>query len=133
MLLDSLERDRDRYTSKEDPRIAPPNLIIVSGDIVQGVKHGTPDAETKLRQQYDEALQFLNDLTGRFVGGDRHGSGRAGARMRLAPFVLYWFRAQARREQLPCAFPRPGGPLLAPKNLCQAERAPSPAVHTSPM
>lgn len=71
VLLDSLERDRDRYTSMEDPRIEPPTLIIVSGDIVQGVKHGTPDAEGTLRQQYDEALAFLNHLTGRFVGGDK--------------------------------------------------------------
>jgi 3',5'-cyclic AMP phosphodiesterase CpdA len=70
VLLDSLERDRDRYTSKEDPRIEPPNFIIVSGDIVRGVKHGTPDAESALRHQYDEALHFLNDLTGRFVDGD---------------------------------------------------------------
>lgn len=71
VLLDSLERDRDRYTSKEDPRIKPPNLIIVSGDIIQGVKHGTPNAEANLRQQYDEALNFLNNLTDHFVGGDK--------------------------------------------------------------
>jgi 3',5'-cyclic AMP phosphodiesterase CpdA len=71
VLLDSLERDRDRYATKEDPRIEPPNLIIVSGDVVQGVKHGTPDAETKLRQQYDEAAGFLNELADRFVAGDK--------------------------------------------------------------
>ena len=71
VLLDSLERDRDRYTSKEDPRIAPPNLIIVSGDIVQGVIHGSQDAEAILAQQYDQALAFLNALTDRFVGGDK--------------------------------------------------------------
>ena len=70
ILLESLERDRDHYTTKEDPQIAPPNFIIVSGDIVQGVKHGTPDAENVLRQQYDEALTFLNDLSSRFVDGD---------------------------------------------------------------
>ena len=46
VLLDSLERDRDRYAAKEDTCINPPNLIIVSGDIVQGVKHGTPDLDT---------------------------------------------------------------------------------------
>ena len=71
VLLDSLERDRDRYTSHEDPCILPPNLIIVSGDIIQGVTHGTPDAENNLRRQYDEALNFLNDLTDRFVDGDK--------------------------------------------------------------
>ncbi|MCT9000244.1 metallophosphoesterase family protein [Chelativorans intermedius] len=71
VLLDSLERDRDRYTSHDETRIAPPNLIIVSGDIVQGVRHGTADAESALRKQYDEALVFLNELTDRFVGGDK--------------------------------------------------------------
>ena len=71
VLLDSLERDRDRYTSKEETPIAAPNFIIVSGDIVQGVKHGTPDADAKLQQQYDEALVFLNDLVDRFVAGDK--------------------------------------------------------------
>lgn len=71
VLLDSLERDRDRYTSKENPPIKPPNLIVVSGDIIQGVKYGTPDAEGNLRQQYSEALDFLNSLADRFVGGDK--------------------------------------------------------------
>ena len=71
VLLDSLERDRDRYATKGDTRIEPPNLIVVTGDIIQGVKHGTPDAEANLRQQYDEALDFLNNLTDRFVGGDK--------------------------------------------------------------
>lgn len=71
VLLDSLERDRSRYTKHEDPPIAPPNLIIVSGDIVQGVRHATTDAETKLRDQYAEALDFLNQLTGCFLGGDK--------------------------------------------------------------
>ena len=71
ILIDSLEKDRDRYTSNEEPHIRTPNLIIVSGDIVQGVKYETPDAETKLRQQYGEALSFLNELTERFIGGDK--------------------------------------------------------------
>lgn len=71
VLLDSLERDRDRYATKEDPRITPPNLIVVSGDIVQGVKHGTPDAEATLHQQYDEAFAFLSILADRFVDGDK--------------------------------------------------------------
>ena len=71
ILLDSLARDRDRYTSNENPCISPPNLVIVSGDIIQGVKHDSSDAESRLRRQYDEALIFLNNLTDRFVGGDK--------------------------------------------------------------
>lgn len=71
VLLDSLERDRDRYTAFEHPIIRPPDLIIVSGDIVQGVKHDEPNPETTLRRQYDEALSFLNALAERFVDNDK--------------------------------------------------------------
>ncbi|MXX11211.1 MAG: hypothetical protein F4201_01410 [Nitrospira sp. SB0677_bin_15] len=58
VLIDSC----DRYTSSENLGIQTPNLLIVSGDIVQGMKYNTPAAEAKLRQQYDEALDFLNQL-----------------------------------------------------------------------
>jgi hypothetical protein len=71
VLLSSLLRDRDRYTSVEDPRITAPNFIIVSGDIVQGVKHGAPDAETLLTRQYEEAIVFLNALAREFVDGEK--------------------------------------------------------------
>ena len=72
VLLDSLDRDRDRYTSTETPRFKSPELIIVSGDIVQGVKHGTPNAIDTLKRQYDEALDFLTNLTDRFLHGNKH-------------------------------------------------------------
>ena len=68
VLIDSLERDRDRYA---EAGIMPPNLIIVSGDIVQGIAHDAPDPGTRLRQQYDEAFEFLTELAGRFVDGDK--------------------------------------------------------------
>ena len=70
-LLDSLERDRDHYATDGALRIKSPDLIIVSGDIVQGVRYGTPNAADRLLEQYGEALQFLNDLADRFVGGDK--------------------------------------------------------------
>ena len=69
ILLDSLKRDRDHYTSQETPNIRPPDLIIVSGDLIQGVKDAVSDAETALRHQYDQALEFLNGLVDEFVGG----------------------------------------------------------------
>ena len=56
---------------KKTPRVEPPNFIIVSGDVVQGIRHGTPDADDTLQKQYDEAQIFLDDLTSRFVGGDK--------------------------------------------------------------
>ncbi len=71
ILLDSLKRDRDRYTSEESSRIRPPDLIVVSGDLIQGVKHNQPDAEAALRTQYDEALDFLNNLAEEFVDADK--------------------------------------------------------------
>lgn len=70
-LLDSLEIDRQRYKGEETPSIKAPDLIIVSGDVVQGVFHDTVDAEQKLKRQYQEALEFLDNLAKSFVNGDR--------------------------------------------------------------
>lgn len=70
-LLDSLENDQRRYTIEETPKVRCPDLIIVSGDIIQGVRPDAPDADKRLRDQYVEALDFLNRLTGRLLGGDK--------------------------------------------------------------
>ena len=71
LLLESLKRDRDRYTSREAPRIKLPDLIIVTGDLIQGVRHDAPGGETALQSQYDEALDFLTGLSEEFVEGDK--------------------------------------------------------------
>lgn len=71
VLLNSLELDREQYTSRGDPRIKAPNIVIVSGDIIQGVDPSDTDAEAMLQKQYDEALSFLEDLANRFVEGDK--------------------------------------------------------------
>ena len=71
ILLESLKRDRDRYTTQESPCIRPPDLIIVSGDLIQGVKHDVSDAEAALRSQYQEALEFLTSLADEFMDGDK--------------------------------------------------------------
>ena len=57
---------------KKHPAIRSPDIIIVSGDIIHGIRPDTPDPEEKLREQYQEALDFLAQLTDRFVGGDRN-------------------------------------------------------------
>ncbi len=69
-LLDSLERDRDRYRA-EIPAIPDPNIIIVSGDVVHGVKANATDPDGELKRQYDQAEAFLIALTDSFVGGNR--------------------------------------------------------------
>ena len=71
VLLDSLENDRRHYSTEERPAVRSPDLIIVSGDIIHGVSSDAPDPETKLREQYREALDFLGRLTDHYVRGDR--------------------------------------------------------------
>jgi predicted MPP superfamily phosphohydrolase len=70
-LLDSLENDRRRYALESECKIRSPDIIIVSGDVIQGVKPGTGDPDPKLDEQYREALDFMERLTDRLVGGDR--------------------------------------------------------------
>ena len=69
-LVSALVSDRQRYQN-ERPRIQQPDAIVISGDIVQGVVLGTLDAEASLAAQYATALAFIEELTERFVDGDR--------------------------------------------------------------
>jgi hypothetical protein len=71
VLLSSLENDRQRYTLKDDPTVRSPDIIIVSGDVIQGVPPGTADFDARLAEQYSEAIDFLSKLTDRLVAGDR--------------------------------------------------------------
>ncbi len=72
VLLDSLENDRRHYSTEETPAVRSPDLIIVSGDIIQGIRPDVQDPETRLHEQYQEALDFISALTDRFVEGDRN-------------------------------------------------------------
>lgn len=69
-LVSALVSDRDNYVN-ESPPIRAPDAIVVSGDVIQGVKLFEPDFEKALATQYDVAHEFLVDLTERFLGGDR--------------------------------------------------------------
>jgi hypothetical protein len=69
-LISALVSDRDGFLS-EDPPIALPQAIVVSGDIIQGVGLGVSDAASALTAQYDTAHAFLAELTDRFLDGDR--------------------------------------------------------------
>ena len=72
VLLDSLENDCRHYSAEEDPQVRPPDLIIVSGDVVDGVAANVSEPEKSLREQYDEAAAFLIQLAKRFVENDRN-------------------------------------------------------------
>lgn len=69
-LISALVSDLSRYTN-EDPPIRPPDAIVVSGDIIQGVPLGTDNGDERIAEQYTTALEFLVELTERFLGGDR--------------------------------------------------------------
>jgi 3',5'-cyclic AMP phosphodiesterase CpdA len=69
-LVSALVSDRRRYEN-EPTRIKAPDAIVVSGDIIQGVKMDAADADVALAAQYATALEFLVELADRFVDGDR--------------------------------------------------------------
>ena len=71
VLLDSLENDCRHFSAEEAPNVRAPDLIVVSGDIIQGITPDIPEPDKRIREQYDEASDFLNQLTERFLGGDR--------------------------------------------------------------
>jgi predicted phosphodiesterase len=70
-LLSSLINDRDKYTQRETPRIKKPDLIIVSGDVIRGSINPT-GSEEEVKGQYDEAIEFLNELTKFFLNGNKN-------------------------------------------------------------
>lgn len=62
-LLASLKTDCNKYVRENG--IPKPNVIVVSGDLVQG---GTTE---DIKEQYEASLEFLNDLTNDFLDGDK--------------------------------------------------------------
>ena len=72
VLLSSLQNDLDRYVvGRDGPDIRSPDIIVVSGDVIRGVVPSTVNYETKLAEQYNEAMGFLDALTRSFLAGDR--------------------------------------------------------------
>ena len=69
-LLSALVGDRDRYI-REEPAIPAPEAIVVSGDIVHGVRLGAEGHQAELASQYAVAEEFLTELVKRFLDGDR--------------------------------------------------------------
>jgi hypothetical protein len=69
-LLAALLADGDRYAG-ENPRVPPPDAIVVSGDIIQGARIGSDRWQQSMTDQYVTAEQFLDALCQSFLGGDR--------------------------------------------------------------
>lgn len=61
-LFRSMVKDCNRYVQQG---ITKPSIIVVSGDLIRG---GSP---AEIKKQYQEAFDFLNDMTDFFLGGDK--------------------------------------------------------------
>lgn len=91
-LISALVSDRRRYEN-EPTRIKAPDAIVVSGDIIQGVRMDAADADVVLAAQYATAREFLAELADRFVDGDR-------SKVVLVPgnHDINWARARSSME-----------------------------------
>lgn len=69
-ILASLVSDRDNYTKNEERIVRPPDLVIVSGDIIQG-SNDPANSEELIKSQYDEALLLLSEIAREFLGGEK--------------------------------------------------------------
>ena len=69
-LFSSLVADFQR-SARETPALTRPDAIVVSGDLVEGLRLGSTNYPDSLRQQYQEAEELLVYLVNEFLGGDR--------------------------------------------------------------
>ena len=85
-LLAAISSDATRWSGEGIPS---PDLVVVSGDLVQGVSTGTPDPDSEIAAQYSEACDFLRRLAAEFVDSDR-------SRVVIIPgnHDVHWGRAQ---------------------------------------
>lgn len=67
-LIQSLLADKENYATYG---VKAPNAIVVSGDLIWGASIGARNYGTTIRNQYEVAIDFLSDLTERFLDGDR--------------------------------------------------------------
>ena len=67
-LIESLLADSEKHHHHGIPR---PDAVVVSGDIIWGANLGDSNFRNSIREQYDVAIEFLVDLTDRFLNGDR--------------------------------------------------------------
>ena len=69
-LLSGLVADFQR-SAMETPALTRPDAIVVSGDLVEGLRLGSTVYPDSLQEQYQEAEGMLASLVDEFLGGDR--------------------------------------------------------------
>ena len=85
-LLTAIACDATRWKNEGIPN---PDLIIVSGDLIQGLSLNTDDPDAEIAAQYNEADDFLRRLADQFVKSDR-------SRVVIVPgnHDVHWIRAR---------------------------------------
>ena len=85
-LLTAIASDAMRWKNEGIPS---PDLIIVSGDLIQGLSPDTDDPDAEIVAQYNEANDFLRRLAEQFVKSDR-------SRVVIVPgnHDVHWTRAR---------------------------------------
>lgn len=66
-LFAALASDSARWDAEGIPQ---PDLVVVSGDLIQGAGPESTDPDAEIAEQYAEADDFLRRLAAEFVGGD---------------------------------------------------------------
>lgn len=94
-LIAALLVDCDRYMG-ETPIVPSPDAIIISGDFIQGAPLGDPNWQEMIADQYRVAGIFLDQLTQRFLDGDR-------SKLIIAPgnHDVCWNTSLASMERVP--------------------------------
>lgn len=94
-LVAALERDLGRQ-SKENPPIAPPDALVVSGDLIRGAPLGDTDPGGTINTQYRQVEEFLGELVDVLFAGDR-------SNVVICPgnHDVDWSRARAAMERVP--------------------------------
>ena len=106
-LFAAIASDATRWGKENIPS---PDLVVVSGDIIQGVGIGAPDPDAQIAAQYDEAADFLRQLGEEFVDSDR-------SRVIIVPgnHDVHWGRGRNAMKSLTSC---PGMISCLPRNLC---------------
>ena len=91
-LFAAIASDAARWDNEGIPR---PDLIVVSGDLIQGASIDTSDPDSEITAQYIEAGDFLKRLATEFVDSDR-------SRVIIVPgnHDVHWGRAQSAMNPL---------------------------------
>ena len=104
-LLAAIASDAIRWDEEGIPR---PDLIVVSGDLVQGSSVDSPDPDSDIVAQYTEAGDFLKQLAAEFVDSDR-------SRVIIVPgnHDVHWGRARSAMRPLTTCPARIAGKALS--------------------